>query len=128
MGITAVTAIIADRLRPAGLSQDDPVPSADMRIAAGTHDHHIEGISGLVTSSVTFDCYGDDPETADDLASAMMYSGIAGYRGTLAGLFINGVQIISGPTQSVEGVNPGSQQRRYVTSFTLQIIYSRACR
>jgi hypothetical protein len=152
----SVTSKIVNRLRPAGLDQTDPMPSADMRVVSGSHDHTIEGLSGQATSSVTFDCYADDPEDADTLAESMMYSGVVGYRGliedqsgTLAGafgdtfdgafdgafglgpfigVFINSVRIESGPRQSVEGVNPGSNLRRYVTSFTLQIIYSRPCR
>lgn len=128
MADSSVTAIIAERLRPAGLCQEDPVPSADMRVTSSSHGHDLEGLSGDVTSSVTIDCYADDPETADSLAEAMMYGGIVGYRGTLAGIFVNSVQLAGGPAQSVEGVDPGTQQRRNVTSFTLSIIYSRPCR
>lgn len=151
MSKVGVTSIIADRLRPAGICQDDPTPAADMRITSSSHDHYLGGLSGPVTSSVTIDCYADDPEDADALAAAMMYSGIVGHRsqgdwgafqgGTLEesmpeafdhqegdAVIVNSVRLSGGPYQSIEGVDPGTDERRYVTSFTLSIVYSRACR
>jgi hypothetical protein len=124
----SVTDLIGDRLTPAPLPQNTLRPAADFRVVTGRHDHDLSGLTGPVDCTVTIDCYGDSPEQADEVAEAMMYGGIVGYRGLLGGTFLNSVQLIAGPSQSDEGVDPGTDERIYVTSFTLAITYSRNCR
>ena len=125
---TGVTNLVSSRIVPGVLPQNSPVPAIDMRTVSGDHDHDLAGLTGIVKAGVTFDCYADDPEVADQVAEAAMYSGLIGYRGTQGGIFINAVRLDDGPTQSLEGVDPGSDQYRYVTSFTVLVTFSRSCR
>lgn len=125
---TDVTNILGGRISPFSLPQDSSLPAADMRIVSGINDQTLTGLSGAVTAQVTFDCYAEDPVVADQLAEAMMYGGIVGHRWSSGSIFISGVNLAAGPTQSVEGVDPATDDRIYVTSFTLQVNFSRACR
>jgi hypothetical protein len=71
---STVTALVGTRIVPGVLPQNSDVPAIDMRVTGGEHDHALDGLTGVVTSIVTFDCYADDPEVADDLAEQAMSS------------------------------------------------------
>lgn len=122
-----VSAIIGTRLVAGVLKQNSPYPAADMRIVMGDYDHTITGLSGSATSRVIFDCYAYDPSVADDLAHKMI-SNIVGQRWTADGLSVCSVTVESGISQSLEGVDPGSDTWLYVSSFTLEIVFARPCR
>ncbi len=125
---SAVTALVGDRIFTTALKQGVPTPAVDCRIVRTTHHHHLNGLAGIATSLVTFDCYSDlATAQADEVANAMMYSGIVGFQGIKAGTNIRGVRLDEGPVQDEESVNPGTDHRRFVTSFTLSVDYAVPC-
>lgn len=125
LAVNGVSAIVGSKIVPAPLPQECLPPAVDIRIPNSSHDHSLNEL-GPGTHTVKVDCYSDiDAEQADQIADLLMYSGIVGFRGVRSSLFINSVRLVSGPSQSTEGVEPGSDKHRYVTSFSLQIIVSR---
>lgn len=126
---TAITDILGTRIQGAPLPQNSPKPAADMRVVTAIPDHALDGLSGPIDTTITIDCYADDQETADELAEAMAYCGIVGYRGILTDEIVNSVRLANGPVQAnTNGVEPGTDQHEYVATFTLAITYSRPCR
>lgn len=125
---TAVTNKIGTRLYATRIKQGTPMPCADVRVVAGRPEHHLRGFAGIDMAYVTFDCYSDkSAQEADEVANALLTSGIVGYRGTQAGVAFSTVECSAVPTQSIESDNPGTNTTRFVTSFSLAIWHSRAC-
>lgn len=125
---SAITDLLGDRIYTTILPQGATTPAADLRVVTTRHEHHLGGLAGIATALVTVDCYSDTcTADGDELASAMMYSGIVGYRGLIAGVNIRGIRLDDGPRNGEESVDPGSDQRRFVTSFSLSVDYVVPC-
>lgn len=127
---TAVTDIVDDRVYPFNLTQEAVTPAADMRIVSGTAFGHLTGILGFQSSNVTIDCYHDEDQSiADQIVMAMMKQGLLFGWSTanISGISIRGIDPVAGLTQSIEGVGPGSNRPRYVSSFSVRVHWSYDC-
>lgn len=125
---TEVTDLISRRLHPGNLPDREVIPAADMRIVGGTGEHFLDGSLGAYMSTITVDCYSYDVLQADTIAMAIIRPGlVVGYRGVQSGVNISGVKLSSGIRQYVEGVDPGSDRYRYVSSITIQVNWGTSC-
>ena len=120
-----VTGLIASRLFPFNLPQGATLPAADMRVVTTASNNHLGGNLGLYSSSITIDCYSKDMVEADNIAMAMLVDGLlAGFRGTQGSVFISGADVSSGISHAEEGVDPGSDEHRYVSSISFTVHWS----
>lgn len=125
-----VSALIASRLYPTVLPQGAALPAADMRTIANDSVQHLDGGVRMYRHEAVFDCYGDESETADAVAYAMIGSGVIGFKGdvpipgTTKTVHIRGVTLDDGVTQDFEGVEPGSERIRYVSTFSLDVSWA----
>lgn len=125
---SGVTNLIDDKLFPIALPQGVQPPAADMRIVTTSPSSHLGGSLGLYISAVTIDCYHDDDiQVCDSIAMAILGSGVVGYKGLLSGIWFNEISESRGISHSVEGVDPGSDRYRYVSSITLDVHWSHGC-
>jgi hypothetical protein len=126
---SAVTDLVEARVYPHNIPQESPTPAADMRIVSGAAYGHLAGILPFQSSSVTIDCYDDtDMAVADQIAMAMMADGLLfGFTASVSGIYLRGVDPLSGISQSVEGIRPGSEAYRYVSSFSIRVHWAMEC-
>lgn len=67
---------------------EDGFPAAVLQRVAGARDYHMGAASGLVSSSVQVDVWGETYAAAK-LASAAIVAAVSGYRaGTIQGIFV----------------------------------------
>lgn len=125
---SAVTAI-TNRIHPGHLPQKETLPAVDMRIVATSTSHHLKGSLGFYNSTVTVDCYHDtDMGIADSLAMAIAAPGLlVGYKATLSGINFREITLQSGISQFEEGVEPGSDLRRFVSSISFSVYWATDC-
>jgi hypothetical protein len=120
---------ITNRIHPGHLPQKETLPAADMRIVTTSGNHYLGGSLGVYESIVAIDCYHDtDIEVADQLAMEVIKPGLlVGYKGTLSGVNFREILLQSGISQFEEGVDPGSDLRRFVSSVSLSVFWATDC-
>lgn len=129
LGKTAVTALIGERLFPVILPQGETLPAADMRQVGGTVTNTITGWTGHTQKQVVIDCYSDtEPDQAVAVAQAIRDCGLTGYRGLMGSgatrVFVHSVQLDDDIDLDTEGVEPASDNYRWVATVSFQIHYS----
>ena len=88
-----------------------------------THDHLINGLSGIARSRVELTCYGATRLAANAIAEAVRASGFAGTTGTVGGVWFESVMLDSGVQTYDERPTDGTQQHRYLTVVDYLIAY-----
>lgn len=123
--VTAIT----NRIHPGHLPQKETLPAVDIRIVATSPSHWLGGSLGIYNSTVAIDCYHDtDIGICDSLAMAIAEPGLlVGYKATLSGINFREITLLSGISQFEEGVEPGSDLRRFVSSISLSVFWATDC-
>lgn len=114
--------LVGRRIYPHNLPQGATLPAVDMRIVSTQPHEHLGGLSKLYSSVVAIDCYTDDDVSlADQVALAIQESEFVGLRGVYYTVDFRGVETLSGITHAVEGVDPGSDRYRHVSSLAFRV-------
>jgi hypothetical protein len=121
-----VTDIVSRRLFPHALTEKVSLPAGDMRVVGTSGNDHLGGNLKAYASMVTVDFYANDPIVTDTAVMAGI-DALVGFRGQQGGVFISGVRLQSGLAQYLEGVEPGSEDYRFVSSFTAMVHWSPSC-
>lgn len=122
----AVTALVSTRIYPDVLPQAYSVQTGGAltyTVISTTHDHLINGLSGIARSRIEFAAYSGTRSGANAIAEAVRASGLAGTLGTVGGVFLESVLIADGIQTFEESPTDGSQEHRYVTVFDYLIAY-----
>jgi hypothetical protein len=120
----AVVRLAGDRIYPYALPQKSDIPAIDMRTFGGSLDGQtLTESSNCFNNEVTLDCYGDDPGDADDLAMLALKS-LPNFRGSAKGVEILEVLSDGSITQDSDGIVPGSDKRRFVSTVSFEITWS----
>lgn len=96
VGNVGVAALIVDRMEPHPLTQNSLYPAISYLIASDPHIHShrndldLNGITGLANPLFQIDAWDTDYLGAKNLAEAVRLA-IQGFRGTVAGVVINGI-------------------------------------
>lgn len=115
---------ITSKCYPVSLPQGETIPAIDMRVVTTTNKHYLGGTLKLYSSNVTLDCYAYEVKTADDIAMAILEPVVVDFRGTQDSVHIRGIHVTSGISHSIEEADPGSDRIRYVSSVTLEVVWS----
>lgn len=123
----AVSALVGDRIVPDALPQGSPLPGCDIEIVNTRHEHYIRGLAGMAISDVVIDCYGVTRASAHETAKSIMFSGVTTLRGVVGGTTISGIRLNGGPSDAVEEVDPGTDDRRFVSTIFLEVHWAEQC-
>ena len=121
-----VLALTSTRIYPDVLPQGYSVASGGAltyTIIDTTHDHLINGLSGIARSRLEFAACAGTRAAANVIAEAVRSSGLAGTTGLVGGVFIESVMLDSGAQSLEESPTNGSQEHRYFTVFDYLIAY-----
>lgn len=124
-----VAAAVGVRIYPDVLPQGYTVKTGGAltyTIIPGTHDHFLNGLSGIGRNRVEFAAFASTRAGANLVEQAVKYSGIIGFTGAMGGMLIESVAYESGPGGLDERPTDGSQEHRYVTVFDFMIAYQEA--
>lgn len=121
-----VLSLTSTRIYPDVLPQGYSVASGGAltyTIIDTTHDHLINGLSGIARSRIEFAACAGTRAAANAIAEAVRSSGFAGTTGLVGDVFIESVMIDSGAQSLEESPTNGSQEHRYFTVFDYLIAY-----
>jgi len=105
--VTALTAIVADRVYALILPQDGELPAVRVQAIDRNDPMHLRGTVGIITARVQVDHYahresgGDPLQTARDMAAAAhgrftggVATGLAGWRGSIGGTQVDRIYLL----------------------------------
>jgi hypothetical protein len=93
-GSPAVTALAGQRIYPVRLPRGVTLPAITYLIVSAPRDETQQGPSGLVYTRLQVSCWGEDYDAAKAVSEAVRRT-LDGYRGTVADLRIDGVELLS---------------------------------
>lgn len=123
---TGVAALVSTRIYPDVLPQGYTVATGGAltyTTISTTHDHLINGLSGIARSRIEFAAFAKTREAADAIAEAVRASGLVGTVGVVGGVTIESVMIVDGVQTLDERPTDGSQEHRYITVFDYLFAY-----
>jgi len=113
---TEITSLIgsgsAARVYYSAPKQGVKPPFIVLTVFDGESAEHLQGISGVASNRVEIDCCGSTPQQAYTLAEQVRLS-IQTYRGTMQGLYVNGIISPGSYEREYEPPEKGSDVRRY---------------
>ena len=124
---TEVTDLVGTKIYAVWVPQGVQRPHVDIRIVNTQADTHLTGNTNMYKSIVTIDVTTNNVLLGDEIATALMESGIVSFKGIKSGVDIRGVDIDEGIYHIDEGVEPGSDEHVTTTTFSLEIAWARSC-
>jgi hypothetical protein len=124
---TSITSIVpVARIYPEYLPQGADMPAIVVRqLDSNIQSQSLDGEKHTFNSLLTIDCYSATSHIQSDAIAIQMYAKpILSYRGTRQGVNIHGVLGDGSMEHSLDGVDPASDKRRFVTSVDLEIVWS----
>ena len=119
-----IEGLIDDRIYPDIVEQNATLPAVAVSKTSTTHDHTLSNLAGLAHVRLSFDCYADSRNVANQVAEAIRASGIVAVKGVTNGTDIRGVRIEEGQRNEIEYSNEASDDHRYVTSMDIMVDYT----
>jgi len=122
-----ITALVAAlRIYPEYLPFGAEMPAIVVRqLDSNIQSQTLDGDKATFNSLLTIDCYSKVSHIQSDAIAIQMYSKpVLSYRGTRQGVNIHGVLGDGSMEHGIDGVDPGSDQRRFVTSVDLEVVWS----
>ena len=123
----SVSSLVGTRIVPDALPQESLLPGCDIELVNTSHDHYLGGLAGMANSTVAIDCYGSTRSSAHEVAAAVMFSGVTTLRGVVGGTSVSGIRLTGGPSDAVEEVDPGTDDRRFVSTLILEVHWAEQC-
>lgn len=123
---SGVAALVSTRIYPDVLPQGYTVATGGAltyTTISTTHDHLINGLSGIARSRIEFAAFAKTRAAADAIAEAVRASGLVGTVGVVGGVTIESVMIVDGVQTLDERPTDGSQEHRYITVFDYLFAY-----
>lgn len=119
-----VSGIVGDHIYPYALPQGVRARAIDMRVVVARSDNIITGQLVMHHATVTLDCYSMDEAEATELAVIVRDEMVPAFYGPQDKINVRGILLSSGPVDDDESVDPGSDERRYVSSVSFAIMYA----
>jgi len=118
---TAVTDLVGQRIEAKRLRQGATIPAIVMRILSESFDHAIDGLAGMVSTRIQFECFAMIPETCRAVADSVIWSGIDQIKGVYDGVQIRSVMVEDGRREYEDEDTVGGDNQRQVVSFDLMV-------
>lgn len=118
---TAVTDLVGQRYYQKRLLQDATIPAITTKILSEEYEHALDGLGGIVSTRINFECFADSSETARSVADAVIWSGIDAIKGTYASTSIRSVMVEDGRREYEDEDTSGGDYQRHVCSFDLMV-------
>ncbi len=127
-----VAALIGTRMVPHSIEQPNSafstLPAVTYEIISSTENMLLSDRSGLVWARFQFIAYGNTLRCALAVARAMKNNGVCQLKGTVNGVDIRGVDIVSGIQTTEDFIGDGeqasgSQKTRFLAEFDLMVSY-----
>jgi len=118
-----ILAVVAARVRPGKLEQDETLPAIRLAIVAGDEEEHLGGGSALAHSVVQIDAYAATSEAADALAELIRLRLRSG-RALLSTVMARGISMSGGLRHTEEPIDDGGNEFRYIASRDYRISYT----
>lgn len=121
---TGTTRLTDDRVYPFALPQNSEIPAIDMRaFGEGLDGQTLTQASNCFRNEVILDCYGDDPGTSYEIAIEAI-NALSNFRGLAKGVFVHELLTNGAITQDSDGVTPGTDDRRFVSTVSFDATWS----
>ncbi len=124
---TPITTIVPTaRIYPEYLPQGAQMPAIVVRqLDSMIQSQSLDGDKATFNSLLTIDCYSETDHVQSDAIAIQMYAKpVLSYRGTRQGVNIHGILGDGSMEHGIDGVDPGSDLRRFVTSVDLEVVWS----
>lgn len=118
---TALTDLIGQRYYQKQLPQNATIPAVTTKISSETYDHALDGLGGIVSTRIQFECYADTSEVARNVAKAIIWSGIDAIKGLYSLTQIRGVLVEDGMREFEDDDTAGGDMQRHVCTFDLMV-------
>ena len=120
---SAIQAIIGQRFYVGMRRQGATLPHAVISKISGRHEHNLSDVADLAWTRLQIECYSDTSSESDELAKAIIQSGIAAVKGATNGVDIRGVRIDRGQENFVVSDSDGGDDHTYLTELDLEVSY-----
>lgn len=122
---TNVTNLVGGRIRNVYAEQNDALPYIVVHNIDAIHEHHMASASGFIQGRFQFDCYGESPISAMNVAEQLRQS-LDGFRGTMGDVFVSSCLLDAERddiTQPIEGAHTGiySVQQDYMIGWSVSV-------
>ncbi len=122
--ITAIDDLVNKRITPDTKPQNSEFPAISIFAASGDSVQDLDGGSGIANDTIQIDCWSESRTEANDLAE-LIRAELVGFRGTMGGIFVEGVTITSKVDDTEDPVE-GSNNYVYKRIFDYDFWYSEA--
>lgn len=126
LGKTAVTDVIGQRFYAKRLPQGATVPAVAYRTISETHDHALDGLAGIVSTRIQYECFASSAESARSLAYILIAAEADQIKGTSNGTNIRSVMVEDGLREYEDEDTDGGDNQRHVASFDLMVHWLRS--
>jgi len=125
---TAITDLVGQRIYASKIPQSTSQTANCIVIMVNneTYDHALDGLGGIVSTRLNFDCYSATAETARSIADAVIWSGIDAIKGLYTSLNIRSVMVEDGRREYVNDDIAGGDNQRHVVTFDLKVHWLRS--
>lgn len=123
---TAVTDVIGQRFYAKRLPQNATVPAVAYRTLTESHDHALDGLAGMVSTRIQYECFAANAESARSLAYIMIGSEADQIKGLTHGTNVRSVMVEDGVREYEDEDTEGGDYQRHVASFDLMVHWLRS--
>ena len=120
---TAITDLVGQRIYASRLPQNATIPAVVMRILTEQYEHNLAGLSGIVQTRVSIECYASSAETARAIATAIIWSGVDTLKGVYQSLNFRSVMVEDGRREFEDEDTQAGDAQRHVVTFDLMVIF-----
>lgn len=118
---TEITDLVGQRIEAKRLGQKQTIPAITMRVLTESYDHALDGLGGIVSTRIQFECFANTSETARSVADAVIWSGIDAIKGLYTSLQIRSVMVEDGRREYEDEDTSGGDYQRHVCAFDLMV-------
>lgn len=118
-----VSALVSTRVYSDSLPQQVALPAITYTVVTATPNETLTAIANVSTARIQVDCFDDTRGDANTLADGVRLA-LEMVNHTLTGSqFVNAIHMVSGPSDSSDIPEVGSDRRRYISMMDFRVTY-----
>jgi len=125
---TAITDLIGQRIYASRIPQSTSQTSSCVTIGilSETYEHALDGLGGIVSTRLIFDCFAATAELARSIADSIIWSDIDKLKGVYTNLNIRSVMMDDGRREYINDDIAGGDNQRHVVTFDIMVFWLRS--